>query len=97
MGFLKNPQAFLLVLRDVLEISNYRFILFSAGYEPLDAAIQMIAGGSSNSNELQHSMCSKSGTLLFNNRLFCFSGQVFLLMRAGSSFIPLALDPFPEL
>ncbi|KAF3975516.1 hypothetical protein CMV_001229 [Castanea mollissima] len=38
MGFLKNPQAFLHVLRTVIEITSYRFILFTAGFEALDAA-----------------------------------------------------------
>lgn len=76
MGFLKNSHAFLLVLRAVLETTSYRFILFTAGYDILDAAIQLISGGLSNSNELQNQTCSKNGTHLFDNRLFCFSGNI---------------------
>ncbi|XP_020250119.1 sterol 3-beta-glucosyltransferase UGT80B1 isoform X2 [Asparagus officinalis] len=74
MGFFQNPRAFLLVLKAVIDSTGYRFILFSAGYEPLDAAIQMTADGSSNSTKLQHSMYCKH--LLFNDCLFCFSGTL---------------------
>ncbi|WOL09172.1 hypothetical protein Cni_G17925 [Canna indica] len=74
MGFLKNPHAFLRVLEAVLEITEYSFVLFSAGYEPLDAAIQSLAGASpSRSNPEAQSV---GGTLLFNNRIYCFSGSV---------------------
>ncbi|KAK9111164.1 hypothetical protein Scep_018683 [Stephania cephalantha] len=72
MGFLKNPQAFLRILGVVVEITNLRFILFSAGYEPLDCAINVMSGGLSSSN-LKRSF---EGFLLFDNRVFCFSGAV---------------------
>lgn len=72
MGFLKNPQAFLLVLRTVLETASYRFILFTAGYEPLDAAIQGIAAGTS--SVLNQRQVVEDGVSLFDGTLFCFSG-----------------------
>ncbi|KAK9110555.1 hypothetical protein Sjap_018615 [Stephania japonica] len=72
MGFLKNPQAFLRLLGVVVEITNRRFILFSAGYEPLDRAINVLAGGLTCSNQKR----SCEGFLLFDNRVFCFSGTV---------------------
>ncbi|XP_021910089.1 LOW QUALITY PROTEIN: uncharacterized protein LOC110823898 [Carica papaya] len=72
MGFLRNPQAFLQVLQTVLEITSYRFILFTDGYGPLDAAIRIIATESS-SNERKS---TDAGISLFDDRLFCFSGMV---------------------
>ncbi|KAH9685892.1 hypothetical protein KPL70_014152 [Citrus sinensis] len=47
MGFLKNPEAFLRVLQTVLHTTTYRFVLFTAGYEPLDTAIRVMAPGTS--------------------------------------------------
>ncbi|XP_075658914.1 sterol 3-beta-glucosyltransferase UGT80B1 isoform X4 [Castanea sativa] len=74
MGFLKNPQAFLHVLRTVIEITSYRFILFTAGFEALDAAVRMIAAeASSCSSQTQLSVDCIS---LFNSQLFCFTGSV---------------------
>ncbi|GAV67383.1 hypothetical protein CFOL_v3_10889, partial [Cephalotus follicularis] len=76
MGFLKNPQAFLRVLQTVLQITSYRFILFTAGYEPLDTAVRVIATESCSLSYQKHS--------LFNSRLFCFSGMMpynWLLQR----------------
>ncbi|XP_030959473.1 uncharacterized protein LOC115981463 [Quercus lobata] len=73
MGFLKNPQAFLHVLRTVIEITSYRFILFTAGFEGLDAAVRMIAAeASSCSGQTQ---LSEDCISLFNSRLFCFTGS----------------------
>ncbi|KAL5789862.1 hypothetical protein ACOSQ2_004750 [Xanthoceras sorbifolium] len=73
-GFLENPQAFLLVLKRVLEATSYRFILFTAGYEPLNAAIQVIAMETSSvSNQRQF---SEDGINLFDGLLFCFSGTL---------------------
>lgn len=69
MGFMKNPQAFLQVIRNVLDISSHRFILFSAGYEPLDAAIDLLVHQAGS----EKGSC-KEGASLFGNRLFCFSG-----------------------
>ncbi|XWS67593.1 hypothetical protein CRYUN_Cryun04dG0019100 [Craigia yunnanensis] len=74
MGFMRNPQAFLHVLETVLGITCYRFILFTAGYEPLDAAVQEIAyEASSVSNQRQ---LIQKGISLFDSRLFCFSGMI---------------------
>lgn len=72
MGFMKNPQAFLRVIQNVLDISSHRFILFSAGYEPLDAAIHLLDQQESPSSE-QRRPC-KGGVSLFGGRLFCFLG-----------------------
>ncbi|KAL2477519.1 UDP-Glycosyltransferase superfamily protein [Forsythia ovata] len=74
MGFLRNPKAFLLVLGDVLDITSCKFILFTAGYEPLDAAIKMLAGKASSASDQVQS--SKDETFLFDGRLFCFSGNI---------------------
>ncbi|KAJ8529825.1 hypothetical protein K7X08_036660 [Anisodus acutangulus] len=74
MGFLRNPRAFLRVLGTALDISGSRFILFSAGYEPLEAAIDSYAKEASSCPEqIQH---SNEGVFLFGGRLFCFSGSV---------------------
>ncbi|KAF9603992.1 hypothetical protein IFM89_039346 [Coptis chinensis] len=72
MGFLRNSRAFLLVLQAVIQITNYRFILFTAGYEPLDSAIQMLAEALSC---FDRKICSEDG-VLFWDRLFCFSGTI---------------------
>ena len=76
MGFLRNPREFLQVILTVLDITNYRFILFSAGYEPLDAAVKVIAAEASSSLERRQS--SEDGIFLFGCRLFCFSGWALL-------------------
>ncbi|KAK7833840.1 sterol 3-beta-glucosyltransferase ugt80a2, partial [Quercus suber] len=74
MGFLKYPQAFLHVLQTVIEITSYRFILFTAGFEALDAAVRMIvAEASSCSSQTQ---LSEDCISLFSSQLFCFTGQV---------------------
>ncbi|KAF9604110.1 hypothetical protein IFM89_002785 [Coptis chinensis] len=72
MGFLRNSRAFLLVLQTVIQITNYRFILFTAGYEPLDSAIQMLAEALSC---FDRKICSEDG-VLFWDQLFCFSGTI---------------------
>ncbi|XP_008782837.1 sterol 3-beta-glucosyltransferase UGT80B1 isoform X2 [Phoenix dactylifera] len=77
MGFIKNPHAFLMVLKVVLETTNHSFILFSAGYEPLHDAIQLICGASSKSNKSWKFTCNEGGILLFNDQLYCFSGWLF--------------------
>ncbi|KAK9286929.1 hypothetical protein L1049_015337 [Liquidambar formosana] len=74
MGFLRNPQAFLRVLQSVLEITSYRFILFSAGYEPLNKAVRAIVVETSSS--LDSKCFSQDGFSLFSGRLFYFSGMV---------------------
>ncbi|KAL5212090.1 hypothetical protein ABZP36_022937 [Zizania latifolia] len=76
MGFLRNPKAFLMVLKAVIEKTRYRFILFSSGYQPLDSAIQSIAASVAESSEWQASTLHCDSTLLFNSRLFCFSGSI---------------------
>ncbi|KAJ0988050.1 hypothetical protein J5N97_006406 [Dioscorea zingiberensis] len=75
MGYLTNPRAFLLVLKAVVEITNHRVVLFSAGYEPLDASIRLLSG-SSNASKEEQLTDSEDGIFLFNNRLFCFSGSI---------------------
>ncbi|MQL75572.1 hypothetical protein Taro_007955 [Colocasia esculenta] len=74
MGFLKNPQAFLLLLKAVTERTDHKFILFSSGYEPLDAAIRFTA--SVNLVESHQISYNEDCTLLFDGRLFCFSGVI---------------------
>ncbi|WRX13216.1 hypothetical protein QQP08_005703 [Theobroma cacao] len=90
MGFMRNPQAFLRILQTVLETTCYRFILFTAGYEPLDSTVQEIAcEASSFSNQRQ---LIQNGISLFDSRLFCFSGgSTAAALYAG---IPQILCPF---
>uniref|UniRef100_I1NYH6 Erythromycin biosynthesis protein CIII-like C-terminal domain-containing protein n=1 Tax=Oryza glaberrima TaxID=4538 RepID=I1NYH6_ORYGL len=76
MGFLRNPKAFLMVLKAVIEKTDYRFILFSSGYQPLDSAIQSFAPSVAESSEYQASALHCDSNLLFNGRLFCFSGSI---------------------
>ncbi|CAH1424284.1 unnamed protein product [Lactuca virosa] len=72
MGFMKKPHLLLQVLGSVVEVTNYRFILFTSGYGPLDAATRFLAGEAS-SNSCQE---IKDGISLFRDRIFCFSGSV---------------------
>ncbi|TVU33008.1 hypothetical protein EJB05_24780 [Eragrostis curvula] len=76
MGFLRKPKAFLMVLKTVIEMTNHRFILFSSGYEPLDSAIQSIALSVAESSDVVAAALSGDSTVLFNDRLFCFSGSI---------------------
>ena len=72
MGFLRNPREFLQVILTVLDMRNHRFILFTAGYEPLDAAVKLIAAEAS--SPLERRQSSEDGIFLFGGRLLCFSG-----------------------
>lgn len=74
MGYIVNPRAFLLVLKAVSERAAHRFILFSSGYEPLDAAIGLMGDESPTPVQRPQSGCAGGCALLFENRLFCFSG-----------------------
>ncbi|XP_010261041.1 PREDICTED: sterol 3-beta-glucosyltransferase UGT80B1 isoform X2 [Nelumbo nucifera] len=74
MGFLTNPGAFLQVLEAVMEITGYRFILLTAGFEPLDAAIQLIATKTCSLSDQKPQV--EDGILLFSDHLLCFSGTV---------------------
>ncbi|KDO50936.1 hypothetical protein CISIN_1g043283mg [Citrus sinensis] len=74
MGFLKNPEAFLRVLQTVLHTTTYRFVLFTAGYEPLDTAIRVMAPGTS--SILTQRVITQYGISIFDGKLFCFSGMV---------------------
>ncbi|KAK9214491.1 hypothetical protein WN944_006483 [Citrus x changshan-huyou] len=74
MGFLKNPEAFLRVLQTVLHTTTYRFVLFTAGYEPLDTAIRVMAPGTS--SVLTQRVITQYGISIFDGKLFCFSGMV---------------------
>ncbi|KAJ4808683.1 Sterol 3-beta-glucosyltransferase [Rhynchospora pubera] len=74
MGFLTNPKAFLAVLQRVIEATEYRFILFTSGYEPLDASIRYLADNAMPNTS--HMLEETDSTFLFNNRLFCFSGSI---------------------
>ncbi|PUZ74653.1 hypothetical protein GQ55_1G082200 [Panicum hallii var. hallii] len=76
MGFLRNPKAFLMVLKAAIESTDYRFILFSSGYQPLDSSIRSIASSVTESSEAAASSLSDDSALLFNGRLFCFSGSI---------------------
>ncbi|XP_020221678.1 sterol 3-beta-glucosyltransferase UGT80B1 isoform X3 [Cajanus cajan] len=72
MGFLKDPRAFICVLQNVLSTTNYRFILFTAGYEPLEAIVRTIAAEAS----FEQKNWSDDCLPLFNGQLLCFSGSV---------------------
>ncbi|EFH50479.1 hypothetical protein ARALYDRAFT_910517 [Arabidopsis lyrata subsp. lyrata] len=72
MGFVRDPIAFLRVLQSVIQITGYRFIIFTAGYGPLDAAIWTIANRSDSSEKQP----LHAGISIFNGKLFCFPGMV---------------------
>lgn len=72
MGFLKDPYAFICVLQTVLSTTNYRFILFTAGYEPLESMVRTIAAEAS----FEQKNWSDDCVPLCNGRLLCFSGSV---------------------
>ncbi|KAL1534283.1 sterol 3-beta-glucosyltransferase UGT80B1 isoform X1 [Salvia divinorum] len=74
MGYFQSPQIFLRVLGNVLSISSHRFILFSAGYGPLDTAINLLAQRPQSTSEQMQS--SEIQISLFDGRLFCFSGEI---------------------
>lgn len=74
MGFMRKPHLLLHVLKSVLEVTSYRFILFSSGYGPLDAATRVLAAETSSCSEKGEFI--KDGVSLFSGRLFCFSGSV---------------------
>ncbi|XP_056159423.1 sterol 3-beta-glucosyltransferase isoform X2 [Syzygium oleosum] len=76
MGFMQNPQAFLAVLQIVIRITNYRFILFTAGHEPLQAAV--LTAAAEESSSFSKRQFNEDGISLFNGRLFCFSGIPYL-------------------
>ncbi|XP_038681893.1 UDP-sugar-dependent glycosyltransferase 52 isoform X2 [Tripterygium wilfordii] len=84
MGLLKNPHALLRVLQTVLETTSHRFILFTAAYEPLEAAVWEVSMetasslkhySQASSHKNQMNSC-KDGISLFDNRLFCYSGMI---------------------
>ena len=73
----------LLLLKEVLEATSYRIILFSSGYPPLDTAIKYFAGDFFGANKLPDAYANscqgdsdltKNGAKLFNSRLLCYSG-----------------------
>ncbi|XP_057434019.1 sterol 3-beta-glucosyltransferase UGT80B1 isoform X2 [Lotus japonicus] len=72
MGFLKDPRAFICVLQMVLNTTNYRFILFTAGYEPLESVVRTIAAEASPDQKNWSEDCIP----LCDGRLFCFSGSI---------------------
>ncbi|KAK3002110.1 hypothetical protein RJ639_021719 [Escallonia herrerae] len=74
MGFLRKPRAFLHVLQAVLGCTSYRFLLFSAGYEPLDAEIRAIAAEASSDSEQRE--LNNDGISIFGGRIFCFLGSL---------------------
>nr|XP_043622909.1 sterol 3-beta-glucosyltransferase UGT80B1 [Erigeron canadensis] len=74
MGFMRKPQLLIQVLQSVIEVTSYRFILFSSGHGPLDAATSVLAAATSSLSEKGE--FTKDGILLFSGRLFCFSGSV---------------------
>lgn len=81
MGFLRNPRAFLSMLQVVMKMTNFRFILFTAGYGPMEEAILAFAA--------EESSCfggalGEDGITLLNGKLFCFSGSVGVIPFAKS-------------
>lgn len=69
---MRKPWLLLRVLQRVVELTNYRFILFSSGYGPLDTATRVLAAETSSHSEKEEFV--KDGISLINGRLFCFSG-----------------------
>ncbi|XP_027188917.1 sterol 3-beta-glucosyltransferase UGT80A2 isoform X2 [Cicer arietinum] len=72
MGFLKDPHSFICVLQEVLSTTNYRFILFTGGCEPLESVIHTIAAETT----LDQNNWSEDCVPLYNGRLFCFFGSI---------------------
>uniref|UniRef100_A0A0E0JX78 Glycosyltransferase family 28 N-terminal domain-containing protein n=1 Tax=Oryza punctata TaxID=4537 RepID=A0A0E0JX78_ORYPU len=91
MGFLRNPKAFLMVLKDVIEKTDYRFILFSSGYQPLDSAIQSVA-----SSVAESSVCQASALHCDIAIHHAGSGSTAAALFAGVAQIacPFLLDQF---
>ncbi|BBG96084.1 UDP-Glycosyltransferase superfamily protein [Prunus dulcis] len=73
-GIFKKPSSFSSTSPNVMEITGYRFILFTAGYMPLDTAIRAIVAESS--SYVMHKQFNDECLSLFNDRLFCFSGTI---------------------
>ncbi|XP_015943682.1 sterol 3-beta-glucosyltransferase UGT80B1 isoform X1 [Arachis duranensis] len=72
MGFLKDPHAFLSVLQTVLNTTRYRFILFTAGYEPLELIVRKLAAEESSDQKKWNEDC----VCLCDGQLFCFFGSL---------------------
>lgn len=68
MGFLKDPHSFIGVLQAVLSTTNYKFILFTGGYEPLESVVRTIATEAT----LDQNSWSEDCLSLYNGWLFCF-------------------------
>lgn len=68
-----NPQAFLFVLKEVAAMTGYRFILFTASFEPLDAAVLAIAA--EEPSGLAQTDFSEDWRVLFGGQLICFCGS----------------------
>ncbi|XP_071725618.1 sterol 3-beta-glucosyltransferase UGT80B1 isoform X2 [Rutidosis leptorrhynchoides] len=58
----------------VIGTTNYRFILLTSGYGPLDDATRELAAKTSSLSEKREFV--KDGISLFGGRLYCFSGSV---------------------
>ncbi|RZC55260.1 hypothetical protein C5167_014112 [Papaver somniferum] len=74
-----NPQVFLRVLEAVSASTNHKFILFTAAYQPLDAAVHEFEGNASSSDPM---LCNKdgSGTLCSTDTSFLQRLFVYCLM-----------------
>jgi len=70
MGFLKDPHSFICVLQAVLSTTNYRFILFTGGYEPLESVVRIIASEAT----YEQNNWSEDCVPLYNGQLLCFFG-----------------------
>ncbi|CAL5184659.1 unnamed protein product [Lathyrus oleraceus] len=72
MGFLKDPHSFIGVLKAVLSTTNYKYILFTGGYEPLESVVRTIATEAT----LDQNNWSEDCLSLYNGRLFCFFSSI---------------------
>ncbi|MED6157436.1 hypothetical protein PIB30_023007 [Stylosanthes scabra] len=72
MGFMRDPHAFVSVLQTVLNTTRYRFILFTAGYEPLESIVRKLAAEESSDQKKWNEDCVP----LCNGQLFCFFGSL---------------------
>ncbi|KAK9698182.1 hypothetical protein RND81_08G087300 [Saponaria officinalis] len=75
LGFMRNPTAILRVLQAVIEITNCKFILLTAGFKQLNLAIQVTATEEDFSTQCKN-ISVDDGVSLFDGRLFCFSGSI---------------------
>eukprot|EP00252_Welwitschia_mirabilis_P022068 TRINITY_DN5853_c0_g1_i2.p1 TRINITY_DN5853_c0_g1~~TRINITY_DN5853_c0_g1_i2.p1 ORF type:complete len:201 (+),score=36.71 TRINITY_DN5853_c0_g1_i2:1205-1807(+) len=78
MGYIDNPDGIVLLLKAILQATNYKIFFLTSDYQPLNFCIQAFAQdivGNGNYNE-EGSSFMKDGVLLFDKRLLCYPGSI---------------------